>query len=291
MTTVSSTPPLRGGSAPTPPSVDGGAPQRSGTDFPGRARIGTRTLRTDRWWLQPLVTVTVLGLFIVYTGVRIFMRDYYWVDEYNYLTPLFSPCLSDSCVPGSAHLGTPLPELPFFIPLPFLIFPILAGFRATCYYYRKAYYRSFWLSPPACAVAEPHTAYSGETRFPLIVQNAHRYFFYAASLLLLINTYDVILAFFPDTGFGFGLGSLILLFNITMLWGYSLSCHSCRHITGGRLKHFSKHPLRYKAWTVLSKLNAKHMQFAWISLISVMSTDVYILALSAGWISDLRIIG
>ena len=26
------------------------------------------------------------------------------------------------------------------------------AFRLTCYYYRKAYYRAFWLSPPACAV-------------------------------------------------------------------------------------------------------------------------------------------
>ena len=59
-----------------------------------------------------------------------------------------------------------------------LIFPL--GFRMTCYYYRKAYYRAFWLSPPACAVAEPHGSYSGETRFPLILQNIHRYFWYAA---------------------------------------------------------------------------------------------------------------
>ncbi len=59
-----------------------------------------------------------------------------------------------------------------------LIFPL--GFRMTCYYYRKAYYRAFWLSPPACAVAEPHEKYTGETRFPLIMQNIHRYFFYAA---------------------------------------------------------------------------------------------------------------
>jgi len=29
------------------------------------------------------------------------------------------------------------------------------GFRATCYYYRKAYYRAFFLDPPACAVGEP----------------------------------------------------------------------------------------------------------------------------------------
>jgi len=35
-------------------------------------------------------------------------------------------------------------------------FLILIGplsFRLTCYYYRKAYYRSFWLAPVACAYA------------------------------------------------------------------------------------------------------------------------------------------
>ncbi|CAN5370282.1 hypothetical protein BH20ACT5_BH20ACT5_06710 [soil metagenome] len=274
----------------TPPSVDGTSPQRAGVSFPGRARIGARTLRTDRWWLQPLVTFGVLAVFIAYTGVRIFMRDHYYIGEFNYLTPLFSPCLSESCVPGSSHLGTPLPELPVLIPLPFLIFPILAGFRATCYYYRKAYYRAFWLSPPACAVAEPHAKYTGETRFPLVFQNLHRFFFYAASMLLLINSYDAVLAFFPDGGFGVGLGSLILVVNVTLLWGYSLSCHSCRHLTGGRLKHFSKHPVRYKVWTVVSKLNGRHMQFAWLSLVSVMVTDFYIVAISNGWLSDLRFI-
>ena len=54
------------------------------------------------------------------------------------------------------------------------------GFRLTCYYYRKAYYRAFWRAPAACAVREPHAKYTGETRFPLILQNVHRYFFWIA---------------------------------------------------------------------------------------------------------------
>jgi hypothetical protein len=247
-------------------------------------------LRTDRWWVSPLVTATVLGAFIVYTTLRLFMRNDYWVGEYHYLTPLYSPCLSESCTAGSSHFGTPLPAFPLALPLPILIFPILAGFRASCYYYRKAGYRSFLLSPPGCAVAEPAKRYTGETRFPLVLQNLHRYFFYLASALLLINTYDAVLAFFPaNGGFGVGLGSLILLINVTMLWLYSLSCHACRHIFGGRLKHFSKHRMRYWLWTQLSKLNGRHMQFAWTSLITVMFTDFYIMAVSAGWISDLRL--
>ena len=62
-----------------------------------------------------------------------------------------------------------------------------------------------------------------------------------------------------------------------LLWVYTLSCHSCRHIIGGRLKHFSKHPVRYWLWTQVCKLNTRHMQFAWTSLITLMLTDFYIM--------------
>ena len=73
------------------------------------------------------------------------------------------------------------------------------GFRATCYYYRKAYYRAFFLDPPACAVSESGSRnYRGETSFPFILQNLHRYFFYLAILFLCFLWYDAILAFrFP----------------------------------------------------------------------------------------------
>ena len=98
------------------------------------------------------------------------------------------------------------------------MFPILLGFRGTCYYYRKAVYRSILQSPTACAVAEPAPRYRGESRF-FVFMNWHRYFFYLASLLLLINTYDAVLAFFPPGGFGFGLGSIILVVNVAAAVG------------------------------------------------------------------------
>ena len=258
----------------------------------GRAEIAARTLRTDLWWRPPLIQATVLTVLLGYVVVRLFLRRDYWVPEYNYLTPLYSPCISTSCTPGSTHFGTIFGDLPVWIPLPIIVFPILLGFRGTCYYYRKAVYRSILQSPTACAVREPARRYSGESRFPFNLMNYHRYFFYAATLLLLINTYDAALAFFPPgRGFGFGLGSLILVANVVLLWGYTLSCHACRHVLGGRLKHFSRNPVRYALWTRLSGLNARHMQFAWASLVSVTLTDVYIMAVAAGWISDLRIVG
>jgi hypothetical protein len=167
--------------------------------------------------------------------------------------------------------------------------PFVLGFRLSCYYYRRAYYRAFWRAPAACAVREPHEKYTGETRFPLIMQNLHRYFFYMVILISILNTYDVIEAFHGKTGgIGFGLGTLIMLINVVLLWAYSLSCHSCRHITGGRLKHFSSHPVRYWIWNRISWLNTRHMQLAWTTLGTLMLTDLYIWLLAAHVFSDLR---
>ena len=255
-----------------------------------RAAIGLKTLRKDRWWLAPALTVLGLTAWVAYATFRVFQQNYYWVGEHGYLTPFYSPCVSTGCVEGAAHFGRILPDHPL-IPYAAFSLPFLLLFRLTCYYYRKAYYRSYWLSPPACAVPDGHKRYSGETRFPLILQNAHRYFFYAAFLITLVNTWDAILAFGGgENGFGIGLGNLILVGNVLMLWAYTLSCHSCRHVTGGRLKHFSKHPVRYRWWTFVSKLNVRHAQFAWITLGTLAVTDFYIMAVSAGWITDLRLL-
>ncbi|MEN3299980.1 hypothetical protein [Pseudonocardia sp.] len=257
----------------------------------GRAQIAARTLRTDRWWLPPLLNIVGLGAWVVYATVRAFMQNWYFVPEYNYLTPFYSPCVSNGCVEQAAHFGRFLPDV-WWLPYAAISLPFLLLFRLTCYYYRKAYYRAFWASPPACAVAEPHQKYTGETRFPLLFQNLHRYFFYIAALISLVNTYDAVHSFIKaDGSFGLGLGNIILVANVVLLWLYTASCHSCRSIIGGRLNHFSKHPVRYRAWTQVTKLNGKHMQLAWATLASLAITDAYIMAVSAGWISDLRIVG
>jgi len=258
----------------------------------GRARISARTLRTDRWWLPQVLTVLGLMTFIVYATVRAFIRSAYWVDSYHYLSPFYSPCVSKSCEPDASHLGVWFGHFPMWLPLGLLVLPFLLGFRLTCYYYRKAYYRSFWASPPACAVAEPHATYSGETRLPLILQNAHRYFFYVAVVVSALNTYDAVVAFHgKGGGFGLGLGNFIIVINVILLWAYTLSCHSCRHVVGGRLKHFSKHPVRYWLWTQVSRLNTRHMQLAWITLGTLMITDFYVMLVASGTISDPRIVG
>ncbi len=255
-----------------------------------RAQISERTLRQDPWWRAPAVTAVLLIIWVGYATVHVFLGRWYWVPRYHYLTPFYSPCVSGACAAGSSSLGTWFPKVPSIVPYAVVSLPLVLGFRLTCYYYRKAYYRAFWRAPAACAVREPHASYSGETRLPLILQNLHRYFFYLVILISVLNTYDLVQAFRgPDGSFGLGLGTLIMGVNVVLLWAYTLSCHSCRHITGGRLKNFSAHPVRYWMWTWVSRLNARHMQLAWTTLGTLMLTDLYIWLVASGAVSDLRI--
>jgi hypothetical protein len=238
-----------------------------------------------------MISFAVLGSFVVYATWAAFVNGDYYVKPY--ISPFYSPCLATVCGGDShqkIHGAVGVPHVGVFGPwwaispaIIILIFPL--GFRMTCYYYRRAYYRAFWFSPPACAVAEPHKKYSGETRFPLIMQNIHRYFFYAGLIFNCLLTYDAVLGFVDKHAYGgghVGVGSFVLLINAGLLWAYSLSCHSCRHIVGGRLKHFSKHPIRFKMWGFVSKLNQRHMQLAWASLIFVALTDLYVRLAASG---------
>ncbi len=260
-----------------------GSPPPGPPPAPDRRRIelGVRTLRRDKWWLQPALTALGLLSFLVYATWRAFENQLYYAEPY--LSPFYAPCLAESC----AATGAPhVPIFPFAWISPaiyILLFP--AGFRATCYYYRKSYYRSFWLSPPACAVGEPHKKYTGETRFPLGLNNLHRYFWYAAVLFAALLTYEAAATLYHDGKFDFGLGTVILFINAALIWGYTLGCHSCRHITAGRLNSFSKHPWRYKFWTFVSRLNGKHQEWAWYSMFWIMGTDLYIRLVAAGTIS------
>ena len=265
-----------------------------GTGSPGRAQIAERTLRTDRWWQAPLTTFVLLSGWVLYAMLRTASQRAFFVPKYHYLSPFTSPCVTTNCPTDARDFGTWFGHFPPFIPIAIIVLPFLLGFRLTCYYYRRTYYRAFWGSPQACAVAEPHAKYTGETRFPLIMQNLHRYFIYFAGVISVINTWDLIRAFHGVHNghgtFGIGLGTLVMAINVVLLWAYTLSCHSCRHIVGGRLRHFSAHPVRYRAWTVVSKLNAKHMQLAWTTLGTLLLTDAYIALVASGTFSDPRII-
>jgi len=129
--------------------------------------------------------------------------------------------------------------------------------------------------------------------FPFILQNLHRYFLYAGFILLFFLWRDAFRAFFFDGRFGIGLGTLVLLFNVILLTVYALSCHSLRHLAGGKLDCFSCTAFgrqRYTAWRWLGILNERHMLYAWISLITVGLTDLYIRMVASGAITDLRLL-
>jgi hypothetical protein len=242
------------------------------------------TRRRDRWWVAPTVQgilFTILASYLFFSGIiwtPQILGTAYEVD--GYLSPLFSPLIA----PG---------WLPWFISPGMLILWIPLGFRATCYYYRKAYYRFYFADPPGCAVAEPevHHRYAMETAFPFILQNFHRYFLYLAFIPLTFLWIDAFASLVPPPGdhLRLGLGSAIFFVNVVLLTGFSLSCNSLRHLVGGRLDCFSctrRQRAQHSVWKWISGLNRHHMAWAWVSFISVTLADVYVRLLALGVVHD-----
>jgi hypothetical protein len=256
------------------------------------ARGFGETTRRDLWWVQPAVVLAVLLGFVVYATWAAFQGAYYTYGPY--LSPFYSPeMLGTSEHAWFAKPGW-WPAWLIFSPAIFILWGP-GGFRVTCYYYRGAYYKAFWADPPACAVGEPRKSYWGERTFPLILQNAHRYFLYLALLFLVFLSYDVWKAlWFRDnagtTHFGVGVGTLVLLLNVVLLGGYTFGCHSFRHLIGGKVDQLSREPLRQRAYNCASCLNRWHMAWAWASLVWVAFSDVYVRLCAMGVWHDWRII-
>jgi hypothetical protein len=248
------------------------------------ARVGA-TMRRDRWWVQPVAIVTALSLFGIYAIVVAAMnKDFvYMKDGSKLLSPFYSPDLSSLL---SWHNGK--------FPYAFLVLWAPLAMRSTCYYYRKSYYRSFFLAPPSCAVAgASRRKYAGETKFPFVVNNLHRFFWYIAVLVVGFLSYDMVRAFIyktpTGTHFGISVGAIIMLVNVILLSGFTFGCNSFRHIIGGNLNCFSCSAgarARHKAWQKVSILNGHHQFWAWISMFSVLLTDVYIRLAAGGVFND-----
>ncbi|HEX7427367.1 MAG TPA: hypothetical protein VF328_10540, partial [Mycobacterium sp.] len=77
--------------------------QGTGVFSATRAEIPQRTLRTDRWWQSPLIVDLGFAAFVIYATVRAFLQNNYYVAEYHYLTPFYSPCISKGCTPEASH--------------------------------------------------------------------------------------------------------------------------------------------------------------------------------------------
>jgi hypothetical protein len=239
-------------------------------------RLGS-TDRRDAWWLAPALTALGLSVLGGYSFWAALQSAHYEFGPY--LSPLYSPRIVAPWWPLS-------PALLILIP------PVM--FRATCYYYRKAYYRAFFLDPPACAVGEAHRGkYTGEMKFPFVLQNLHRFAFYLAFLWLFFLWHDVWQALWFDGRFGIGVGTLVILASTGTLTLYTFSCHSFRHLIGGNLDCFSCSAAartRHGLWSKATALNEHHMGFAWISFFAVTFADVYVRLLSMGVLHDVRLL-
>ena len=258
----------------------------------GEKRSFGQTRRVDAWWAQPLVVFLVLGAFVAYATWAAFQGSHYHWGPY--LSPFYSPELfGDS---PHAWFGPKPGWWPGWLPWSpaFLILWAPGGFRLTCYYYRGAYYKAFWADPPSCMVGEPRKSYRGERSFPLVLQNVHRHFLYLAIPFLFFLSYDVWKALWWETPaggheLGVGVGTLVLAVNVVLLGGYTLGCHSLRHLVGGCLDQVSKAPARLQAYRCVSCLNRRHMLWAWMSLFWVGFSDVYVRLCSMGVWTDWRI--
>jgi hypothetical protein len=246
------------------------------------------TSRRDAWAVYPVVQAIVFSVCAGYLTFSGILWEPIWQTGYQadgYLSPLFSPEIV-------------FPNMPSWLSPGLLILWIPIGFRATCYYYRKAYYRFYFADPPGCAVGEPtiHRKFALENAFPFVLQNLHRYLLYLAFIPLAFLWYDLLPAFNPapgaeiaDPGPRIGLGGVLFLVNVVLLTGYSLSCHSLRHLVGGKVDCFScsrVRRVRYTVWQRLTDLNRNHMWYAWASLITVTLADIYVRLLVLGVVTD-----
>ena len=224
-------------------------------------------------WLYPAFVVTALSAFGVYSAWIVLFQP---VGEHApYLSPFESPLVKLGPIPpGILVVWAPL------------------VFRATCYYYRKAYFRAFFWHPRSCAAAEPGRGrYRGETGFPWVLNNLHRFAFYVIFVQVLFLVFDAIIAFDFGGKFGIGFGSVLMLINVVLLSGYTFGCHALRHLVGGQLDCFScSHTAkaRWRLWKGVTVLNIKHDRWAWASLFSVAATDIYIRLLMVGVLHDPR---
>jgi hypothetical protein len=247
------------------------------------------TRRRDAWWVEPLAVFLGYTLFTVYANYAILENNFYEVAGTNYLSPMYSPLLFRET---PSWWPAPLPYSAAW----FIMWAPL-GMRLTCYYYRGAYYKGFWADPPSCGVGEPRVRrhYRGERRLPLILQNVHRYFLYLAIAFVAILTSDAWKAFWfdgpagPGTRFGIGVGTLVMLVNPVLIGLYTFSCHSLRHLVGGRKDALADAPLQRACYGCVSAINAKHMQWAWVSMFYVGFVDLYIRLVAKGIWTDVRI--
>ncbi|HEX4214630.1 MAG TPA: hypothetical protein VIA06_15035 [Candidatus Dormibacteraeota bacterium] len=217
-------------------------------------------------WFYPTMTAFWLGLFALY-GLVVTVGDFKVATWGPYLSPFDSPDVAGRILPPALWVA--------WVPL---------IFRGTCYYYRKAIFRGFLSHPRSCARTEPDRGtYYGETRF-FIYNQLHRFAMYLGVVILLIDIYDAFRSLAYQGHVHFGFGSALMLVNVVCLAGWTFGCHAIRHLVGGGKDCLSCIKTRYQLWKGVSVLNVNHSTWAWVSMFTVWSTDLYIRLLAHGWL-------
>ena len=239
------------------------------------------TFRKDNWALKWFVFGLSFFIFALYSVLVIFFdffNGFYFSGDPTplYISPFYGP-----------------PLLPVMAVIPFAVATLWIpfGFRGTCYYMRRVYYRSFFQSPPACTVtgiSARKGKYSGETRFPWWVNHSHRYFLYGAILLGIYHWFEAILTLMHQDSFYFGVGCILAFLDAICLTFYIVSCHAFRNLFGGGVKR--QNLVVNQIWGFTSKLNKHHGFWFWCSLFSIWLFDVYIRLLNLGILHEVRFV-
>lgn len=246
------------------------------------------TMRRDIWWLRPTLILAAFATFLIYGTICAFQEPLYTMKDAKgnpvlgpYVTPFESPNLIElGLAPAGVNLG------PLLLTPALLVLWAPGGFRFTCYFCRLAYHRSVLGDPPGCAVGEWKRTYRGEKGF-FWINNFHRYFLYVILIFVVFHWIHFLLAFYyKGHGLGIGVGTLVTGFDTVALTMYVGGCHSLRHLVGGRQNHFNQDSLTFKLWNFVSKINAHHGLWFWLSLGSVMLADMYMRLLAHGVIKD-----
>ena len=257
MSVVEDSPPAPAALAPIPVTI--GAP-RGG---PPRSTV----LRRDNWRLAPTVQALGLLAFVAYATWAAFRNANYYVglvEGRNYLSPFYSPCIASNC-PPAVRWGPITPSGWTITPaILILIFPL--GFRLDLLLLPQGVLPLLLALPAGvrrrrrrvdqaggCA-----TSTSGETRFPLIMQNIHRYFWYFAVVFAGCSPGTRSRRSASPTASAWGSAPSSSSSTPCSSGPTPLGCHSCRHLCGGGLvKRFSKAKGRHWFWkNIATPLNA-----------------------------------
>ena len=241
-----------------------------------------QTMRADRWSIRPLLIAGGLLAFIAYaTWSSIYAIPYFGIEyaANGYHSPFYGIDLSGVI------------SLPAWLSPAVLVLWIQVLFRATCYYFRGAYYKAFFLDPPSCAVGEPsvHKRFAMENKFPFILQNAHRFALYLAFIPMVVLWWDLIISMVHDGTLRLGVGVFLIAADAILVTLYVGSCHSFRHLVGGSMDCFSctaYTQTRHGIWKWVSRINVHHGKWAWLSLASIVLVDLYVRALALDFINE-----